>query len=166
MLYTKTYLLTRFKVNIFWNKDFIYNSLWFTKFMNQLVWQGKKEKIEKYFFNTLRHLRAVTLTPNIYFFEILFMLKPLIILRWIRLGRKWHQVARPIFEELQYRCVFLLLSKTFRMNEGVNKFGSPEKKLYEEIINLVHFKNSKLLDYKKDTYSIAIYNRSLFRFKW
>jgi len=52
------------------------------------------------------------------------------------------------------------------MNEGSNKFGSPEKKLYEEIINLVHLKNSKLLDYKKDTYSIAIYNRSLFRFKW
>jgi ribosomal protein S7 len=167
MLYTKAKLLTKFKIIVTWKKDILFNRIWITKLINQCFWQGKKEKTEKYFYSCLLKLRSVTTTQVLYIFEIMFMLRPLVILRWIRLGRKWHQVARPIFEELQYRSSLLLLASSFKVNEGVRRAaGTPTTKLFNEIINLIHLKNSKLMNYKKDTYSVALYNRSLFRFKW
>lgn len=109
-------------------------------------------------------LKGVTSFLVIYFFEALFLLKPLILLRWLRLGRKWHQVARPIHEELQYRMGFFFLSRVFRIkNKKVRK--KPHVKLFNELVGLIHDKKSKLLDFKNDLYNIALYNRSLFRFK-
>lgn len=164
MLYKKR-VIPKHKLIIFWNKDILFNRIWINKFINQCVWKGKKHKIELYYFNTLKLLKSVTSFLILYFFEALFLVKPIILLRWLRLGRKWHQVARPIHEELQYRMGFFLISRAFRLKNKklVNK---PEIKLFEELIALVQDKKSKLLDFKNDMYNIAIFNRSLFRFKW
>jgi len=153
------------KLIIFWNKEIVFKYIWLKKFINQCVWQGKKQKIELYFYRTIKLLKETTLVPILYFYEALFILKPLILLRWIRRGRKWHQVARPVHEELQFRTGFYFLAKSFRLRYNANK-KSPYLKLYEEVLNLIHDKRSKFLDFKNDIYSIALYNRSLFRFKW
>jgi ribosomal protein S7 len=164
MLYKKVIPINS-KLIIFWNKDVLFNHIWVNKFINQCVWKGKKEKIEKYFHKCLYLLKTVTLFSIVYFFEALFLVKPIILLRWLRLGKKWHQVARPIHEELQYRMGFFLLSRAFRLkNRRVVK--APYNKLYDELISIIHDKKSKLIDFKNDIYNIAIFNRSLFRFKW
>jgi hypothetical protein len=60
---------------------------------------------------------------------------------------------------------FFLLSRAFRLkNRKIIK--APHNKLYDELISIVHDKKSKLIDFKDDIYNIAIFNRSLFRFKW
>lgn len=164
MLYKKIPLKNT-KILIFWNKDMLFDSIWINKFINQCVWSGKKEKIELYLVECLKILKSVSNSVISYFFEALFLVKPIILLRWLRLGRKWHQVARPIHEELQYRMGFFLLARVFRLkNKKIIK--KPYIKLFEDLISIVHDRKSKLLDFKSDMYSIAIFNRSLFRFKW
>lgn len=164
MLYKKRNV-PRLKLIVLWNKDTLFDYIWINKFVNQCVWQGKKHKIELYFYKCLKLLKGVTNFLILYFFEALFLIKPIILLRWLRLGRKWHQVARPIHEELQYRMGFFLLSRVFRL-KNKKLLKKPYQKLFDDLISLIHDKKSKLLDFKNDLYNIAIFNRSLFRFKW
>ena len=164
MLYKKT-LASKHKLIILWNKDLLFDYIWINKFVNQCIWEGKKDKVENYYYKSLALLKSVTSFLVLYLFEALFLIKPLILLRWLRLGKKWHQIARPIHEELQYRMGFFLLSKMFKLkNRKLSK--KPHVRLFDELISLVHDKRSKLLDFKNDMYNIALFNRSLFRFKW
>jgi ribosomal protein S7 len=164
VLYKKK-LPSKLKLSIFWNKDLLFDYIWINKFINQCNWQGKKQKIEKYYFNSLKELKGVTTFLVLYFFEAMFSIRPIILLRWLRLGKKWHQVARPIHEELQYRTGFFLLSRMFRLRSK-KAIKKPYIKLVDELLSLVHDRRSKILDFKNDMYSVAIFNRSLFRFKW
>jgi ribosomal protein S7 len=164
MLYKKR-VIPKIKLIVFWNKDILFDYIWINKFVNQCIWQGKKNKIEIYFYKCLKLLKGVTTSLVLYFFEALFLIKPIILLRWLRLGRKWHQVARPIHEELQYRMGFFLLSRIFRL-KNKKLLKKPYEKLFDDLVSLIHDRRSKLLDFKNDLYNIAIFNRSLFRFKW
>jgi hypothetical protein len=65
---------------------------------------------------------------------------------------------------MQYRVSFLFLSKVFR-TKPIHSRKAPYERLESEILNITLDKRSKLLDFKNDMYSIAIFNRSLFRFK-
>jgi len=59
---------------------------------------------------------------------------------------------------------FFLLSRVFRL-KNKKLLKKPYQKLFDDLISLIHDKKSKLLDFKNDLYNIAIFNRSLFRFK-
>jgi hypothetical protein len=95
----------------------------------------------------------------------LFIIKPLILLRWVRKGRNFYQIGRPVHEEMQLRfgSFFLALQSRLRWRRKFTKFSN---KLYVEIIKIVHTKNSEIIDFRNDLYHIAKHNMAMYRHKW
>ena len=153
------------KLRLFWKKDSIFRSMWLFKFINQCMRHGKLEFIEKNIYDCFKLLKEVTVLGLFYFFETLFIIKPLILLRWVRKGRKFYQVGRPIHEEMQLRfgSFFLALQAKLRWRLKLNSFSN---RLYTEIIKIVHTRNSAIIDFRNDIYLIAKHNMAMFRHKW
>jgi ribosomal protein S7 len=76
---------------------------------------GKQTVIEGVVHNSLKLLKNVTTLGLFYFFECLFIIKPVILLRWVRKGRFFYQVARPVHEELQLRVGCFFIAKFLRI---------------------------------------------------
>lgn len=157
--------LTVKKLRIFWKKETIFNSMWLLKLIKQCMRHGKLELMEKVIYKSLKLLKNITVLGLFYFFECIFIVKPIIILRWVRKGRFFYQVARPIHEELQLRMGCFFLAKFLRIKWRRKELTLAEK-LYSEIFNVIFTKKSKILDFRNDIYNIAEYNMSMFRHKW
>jgi len=142
------------KLRLFWKKDSIFKSMWLFKFINQCMRHGRLEFVEKNIHDCFKLLKEVTILGLFYFFETLFIIKPLILLRWVRKGRNFYQIGRPVHEEMQLRfgSFFLALQSRLRWRRKLTKFSN---KLYVEIIKIVHTKNSEIMDFRTDLYHIA-----------
>ncbi len=153
------------KLKIIWNKNSVFNSLWYSKFINQFIKKGRKDSSEKKLFTIFKQLKSHTLLPHTQIFEIFFLTKPYVILTWIRKAKIYHQIPKIITLNQQYRLSLYLFSKLLILNNRKKKLVF-ENKFILELSNIIYNHNSYLLDYKQDLYNISIYNRSLLHFKW
>jgi len=157
--------LSLLKLKILWNKYPVINSIWYSKFTNQLMRKGKKEAIEKTLRLTFKQLKSVTTLPYTFFFESFFLTKCTVMLKWIRKGKIFHQV--PIFISInqQYRLAMYLFSKFIVSNVRKNR-TTMDSKLFSELVNIIFNKTSEVLAYKENQYSVSVYNQALVKFNW
>ena len=149
------------KIKIIWIKNSVFNSLWFHKLINQLMRKGKKEVSEKIFFLAIKNLRSVTLVQNLFFWEAIFLIKPIILTHWVRNGKTYQQLPKIISTMKQYSIAIFFFSLRLKMNKtNPNIIQTILKELFE----IIFTKTSKILEFRDDIHKIGIYNQAFIRF--
>ena len=88
---------------LIWQKDSLYNSWWFHKFISKLMFSGKKFSIEKkLYFSLYRLKKGNKMLPFYLFMHFFEKIKPFLSTISKRLGRKFYLVPVPIRIRRQY----------------------------------------------------------------
>jgi len=154
------------KLKIRWNnKYFFFNSFWYVKFTNQLMRKGRKELMEKVLFLWFKQLKSITTLPHTFIFEIFFLIKSPVTLKWMRKGETFHQAPKFVTVNRQYRLSTFLFSKCIVSNNRKKNIKMQDK-LYLEMLNIIFNKTGDVLIYKENQYLISIYNQSFAKFNW
>jgi hypothetical protein len=160
-----------------WKKDPLFESFWFFKFINKFIIQGKREKISKLIYFSLKALKKKIRGYLYYFFfEIFELVKPLYILKkiipkssGIKLRKKNQQfyfIPMPINFFDQYKYVihwcFEMISFIFKSN-----FRSFRWLIVYLFFNFVYLKKLEIFKKKKNhIFHLANENRSNIHFRW
>jgi small subunit ribosomal protein S7 len=131
----------------------------FKKFINTLMVQGKKEKIETILFNVLKRIKKTNENPLIIFINAVKNASPLVIVKTVKKRKRINIIPR-------------IISKTKQINYGILnivKFLKKNKKIKTEIFfysELIKISNNggDILNLKKEVYNIAFENKLLVKF--
>ena len=153
------------KLKILWNKYPLINSFWYSKFTNQLMRKGKKESIENILVLMFKQLKEITRLPHLFFFEVFFLTKCSVVLKWVRKAKIFNQVPKFISINQQYRLAMYLFSK-FIVSNVRKKNIKMNIKLFSELLNIIFNNSSDVLLHKENQYSVSVYNQALVKFNW
>jgi small subunit ribosomal protein S7 len=143
--------------------DPFYRSLWFTKLINKLMYEGKKSLIEKYvwraFWTVKNEMRK---SGNVLLFSTLISIRPSLGFISTRLGREFKIVPIELFPRRQLVIALRWFVETVRSNA----FFLLEYRLKSELLAFIKKEQSNLL--KKEVKNrVEIYqNRLNARFRW
>lgn len=136
--------------------------MYFSKFINDLQYHGKKKKIESSLYKSFYDLKVITKKPMFLFFEVIELIKPVIYLKIIKKAKIYYQIPRIISISWQKKIALKWLIKEIRDT----KQGSLSLRVNNELIRAGVLNKSNLLKKKERLYATAIYNRSFLHFKW
>ena len=143
--------------------DFVYNSTKLEKFINYIMWDGKKETARKVMYAAFDIVKEKTGNPNpLEVFDLAMKnAGPLTEVRSKRIGGANYQVPREVRADRR-----LMLSMRWIRDAARSKKGSPmHLKLAEELI--LASKNEGIAIKKKDdTHKMAEANKAFAHFAW
>lgn len=143
--------------------DFVYNSQKLEKFINYVMWSGKKETARKIIYKAFDIIKEKTGNPNpLEVFDLAIKnAGPLTEVRSKRIGGANYQVPREVRPERR-----LALAMRWIRDAARSKKGSPMRlKLADELISAS--KNEGLAVKKKeDTHKMAEANKAFAHFAW
>lgn len=143
--------------------DFIYNSQKLEKFINYIMWSGKKETSRKVVYKAFDVIKEKTGNPNpLEVFDLAMKnAGPLTEVRSKRIGGANYQVPREVRADRR-----LMLAMRWIRDAARSKKGSPmHLKLAEELI--LASKNEGIAIKKKDdTHKMAEANKAFAHFAW
>ena len=142
--------------------DILYNSARVGKFINYVMWDGKKEAARKVVYGALDLIKEKTKKSPLEVFELaLKNAGPLLEVRSKRIGGANYQVPREVRPERR-----LALSMGWIIEAARNKKGKPmDERLSEELI--AASKNEGVAIKKKDdTHKMAEANKAFAHFAW
>ena len=145
------------------NPDFIYNSQKLEKFINYVMWSGKKETARKVMYRAFDEIKEKTGNPNpLEVFDLaLKNAGPLVEVRSKRIGGANYQVPREVRPERR-----VALAMRWIRDAARNKKGSPmHLKLAEELI-LASKNEGSAIKKKEDTHKMAESNKAFAHFAW
>lgn len=148
-----------------WKPIAVLNSFWLNKFINILMFKGKKLKIQKIIFNLFFLLKqSFFFDPIFIFFNVLDILRPALELNNIKIGKKNYSIPVPILFFRQYLIVLRWFKLYFQKSKNITKL---KNKLFNEINFLILQKNqSELWKIKSLLYQKALTNRVYSHFRW
>lgn len=131
------------------------------KFINHLMVDGKKEKAEKIFLDSLNFIKLrEKKEPLILFFYALYNSKPMIEIRSVRRGGASYQIPVPLKEKRSISLGIKVLLETAK-----KKGGSLSLNLAQTIIEAS--KNvGESVKKRESIHSTALKNRSFTHFRW
>lgn len=143
--------------------DPLYQSFWYSKFMNKFMLQGKKHVIEKTlsktFFNIKMKMKREPLTLM---FIILMRTKPLLGMITKRLGKEWKTIPVPLEPRRQLVIALKWLVSQVKI-EPERKF---ETRLLKVFTKFFKIKKNALIRYRNTYYYNITKDRVNTRFRW
>jgi len=143
--------------------DFVYNSQKLEKFINYIMWSGKKETARKVMYKAFDIIKEKTGNPNLLEIFDLAMknASPLTEVRSKRIGGANYQVPREVRPERR-----LMLAMRWIRDAARSKKGQPmHLKLAEELI-LASKNEGSAIKKKEDTHKMAEANKAFAHFAW
>ena len=143
--------------------DFVYNSQKLEKFINYVMWSGKKETARKVMYQAFEVIKEKTGNPNpLEVFDLaLKNAGPLTEVRSKRIGGANYQVPREVRPERR-----LALAMRWIRDAARNKKGVPMHiKLADELI-LASKNEGSAIKKKDDTHKMAEANKAFAHFAW
>lgn len=143
--------------------DFVYNSQKLEKFINYVMWSGKKETSRKIIYQAFDVIKEKTGNPNpLEIFDLAMKnAGPLTEVRSKRIGGANYQVPREVRPERR-----LALAMRWIRDAARTKKGSPMHiKLAEEII-LASKNEGSAIKKRDDTHKMAEANKAFAHFAW
>jgi small subunit ribosomal protein S7 len=143
--------------------DFIYNSQKVEKFINYVMWSGKKETARKIIYKSFDVIKEKTGNPNpLEVFDLAIKnAGPLTEVRSKRIGGANYQVPREVRPERR-----LALSMRWIRDAARSKKGSPMYlKLADELI-LASKNEGSAIKKREDTHKMAEANKAFAHFAW
>lgn len=143
--------------------NFLYSSFFIQKFINNIIKNGKKQKVENCIFASLKFLKfKLNQNPFFLYMYILAEIRPYIILKSLRLGSMVYKIPVPLSWDKQLLKAIKLL-RLVLLNNKLN-VGLKDKLISEFF--LVLNKKSLVFKYNQQLYSTASNNRSFSHFRW
>ena len=143
--------------------DFVYNSQKLEKFINYIMWSGKKETARKVMYKAFDIIKEKTGNPNpLEIFDLAIKnTGPLVEVRSKRIGGANYQVPREVRPERR-----LMLAMRWIRDAARSKKGQPmHLKLAEELI-LASKNEGSAIKKKEDTHKMAEANKAFAHFAW
>lgn len=143
--------------------DFVYNSQKLEKFINSIMWSGKKETARKLVYQAFDVIKEKTGNPNpLEIFDLAIKnAGPTTEVRSRRIGGANYQVPREVRPERR-----LYLSMKWIRDAARGKKGTPmHLKLAEELI-LASKNEGSAIKKKEDTHKMAEANKAFAHFTW
>jgi len=143
--------------------DSVYNSVKLAKFINQIMWDGKKETARKVVYSAFAVVKEKTENPNpLEVFDLaLKNVGPLIEVRSRRIGGANYQVPREVRPERR-----LALAARWIINAARGVKGKPmHEKLADELISASKNEGSAIKK-REDTHRMAEANKAFAHFTW
>jgi small subunit ribosomal protein S7 len=143
--------------------DFVYNSQKLEKFINYVMWSGKKETARKVIYKAFEIIKEKTGNPNpLEVFDLAMKnAGPLTEVRSKRIGGANYQVPREVRPERR-----LALAMRWIRDAARSKKGSPmHLKLADELIAASKNEGSAIKK-KEDTHKMAEANKAFAHFAW
>ncbi len=142
--------------------DMVYGSELVSKFINSLMWDGKKYLAEKIFYNALKLVESKTKKDGLsIFLKAIDNVKPEVEVRPRRVGGATYQVPIEVRPDRQ-----ISLAIRWIIHSAREKKGRPmSEKLAEELVLAAEGKGGACKK-KEDTHKMAEANRAFAHFKW
>jgi small subunit ribosomal protein S7 len=143
--------------------DSLYNSQKLAKFINQIMWDGKKETARKVVYGAFDVIKEKTGNPNpLEIFDLAMKnAGPLMEVRSRRIGGANYQVPREVRPERR-----LMLSARWIIDAARGKKGQPMHiKLADELI-LAAKNEGSAIKKREDTHKMADSNKAFAHFAW
>ena len=143
--------------------DSVYNSPKLAKFINRVMWSGKKNTAEKIVYKSFDVIKEKTGNPNpLEVFELaLKNTGPLTEVRSRRIGGANYQVPREVRPERRLALSMRWILEGARSKKGVDM----HKKLADEIIQAAN-NEGYAVKKKDDTHKMAEANKAFAHFAW
>ncbi len=144
------------------NPDYKYNSILVTKFINKLMWRGKKTVAERIFYNAVESAsKKLKMPPLELINKAIENVRPLLEVRPRRVGGATYQVPIEVRSERGIELAIRWIIMFSRQREG----KAMEKKLEEELISAVK-KEGLAIKKREDTHKMAEANRAFAHYRW
>jgi small subunit ribosomal protein S7 len=142
--------------------DAIYNDTTVTKFINKLMYDGKKSKAESIFYKALSNIKDKTGKNGIEIFkQAIANVRPILEVKSRRVGGATYQVPVEVREE---RGIALSIKWILSTARNRREHGMADR-LTAEIIDASTEKGSAIKK-KEDTHKMAEANRAFAHFRW
>ncbi len=142
--------------------DSRYNNPIVGKFINSVMWDGKKYVAERLFYDMLEIVETKTKKTGLSVFsQAINNVKPSTEVRPRRIGGATYQVPREVSSSRKLTLAIRWIVKAAREKKG----SSFAKRLAEEII-LASEEKGSAYKHREDTRKMAQANRAFARFKW
>jgi len=143
--------------------DFIYNSQKLEKFINYIMWSGKKETSRKIIYKAFDIIKEKTGNPNpLEIFDLAMKnASPLTEVRSKRIGGANYQVPREVRPERRLALAMRWIRDAARKNKG----RPMHLKLADELIAASKNEGSAIKK-KEDTHKMAEANKAFAHFAW
>ncbi len=144
-----------------WKADPAYKSVTITRFINAVMWDGKKETARKVVYGALDAIKAKEMDPLETFETAIRNVSPLMEVRSRRVGGANYQVPREVPQQRR-----LALSFRWLINSARNKKGRPmQEKLAEELL-LAAKNEGEAAKKRDDMHRMAESNKAFAHFAW
>lgn len=156
----KKYILKKITI------DPLYQSYWYSKFINKLMLNGKKHLSEKLVSKILLNLKLkYNVQPIFLILTIITKLKPILGIIQKRLGKEWKPVPIPINPRKQ-----LIISLKWITNQIKRETQSTlilrTLKTFQKFFKRHQHKNAELMQTKNNYYYNMAKNRVNLRYRW
>ncbi len=152
----------RIKIERSWNPDPVYNSIAVTRFINNLMKDGKKEKAQKIFYKALELIKEKTKQePLKVFQQAIKNVAPLVEVWPRRIGGATFLVPRQVRSERRFSKAVKWIIEAARNKKGKPMF----EKLAEEII-LASQEEGEAYKKKLEVHKLAEANKAFAHFGW
>lgn len=150
------------KNRIYPKADRVYNNERVGKFINYMMWDGKKATSEKIVYDAFDYIKEKTKEdPLVIFEEALKNTGPIIEVRSRRIGGANYQVPREVRPERRIALSMRWIKEAARGKKGV----AMHKKLAEELI-LAAKNEGSAVKKREDTHKMAEANKAFAHFAW
>lgn len=156
----KNYLENKYVIR-FNKKDPIFYSWFITKFINNLMSNGKKSKVESSMFNAFSYLKIkYKKNPQLLFFLILQKIKPIINVKLVGFGKKRFiiPIILPLIKQYKLAIKWLAISIKHRPEQSL------EQKIISEFSNILDNKLTECLKKRNLIYFQASKNKHLINY--
>ena len=139
-----------------------FNSIVVTKFVNNLVWDGKKSKAQKIFYAALSHIEKLTKEDGLTVFErALNNVKPVLQVRPRRVGGATYQIPMEVKPNRKESLAIKWLIKAAR---GRSEYRM-EDRLAQEIIAASRNEGGAIKK-REEVHKMAEANKAFAHFRW
>ena len=142
--------------------DFKYNSIAVGRFINYLMYSGKKSVAERVVYDAFKIVQEKTKQEPLAVFEkALVNVSPMVEVSTRRIGGANYQVPRPVRADRQY-----ILATRWLLEAARSKSGKPMAQRLAEEILAAHNNEGVAIKKKQDTHRMAEANRAFAHFGW
>jgi len=144
------------------NPDAVYNDQNVTRFINKMMYDGKKSKTELIFYNALEEsAKKMKKQPMEFFNQVLKNAVPVMEVKSRRVGGSTYQVPIEVREERGLSLAMKWLISYARARKG----HSMQEKLIGEMLDAFNNTGSAIKK-KEDTHKMAESNKAFAHFRW
>jgi small subunit ribosomal protein S7 len=143
--------------------DYLYNSALISKFINYMMYHGKKSLNERILYQCLELLKnKYSTTPVLELFDkAIAAVRPLVEVRSRRVGGATYQIPMEIPKHRSIKLSMCWIIKSARTSKGHNMIDN----LYNEFVNVLEEKGSALKK-RDDVHKMAEANKAFAHYHW